>query len=96
MRSLATAALVGLASASPAHISDYIRAAGDTPLNSRSFGNVTATNGTTSQEPCAIVNQQWLASDSRHLVDAELAYQCLKSVPLHVEEGILQVEGIKV
>lgn len=89
------AAAIGLAAASPARISDYIRAAGNTPSGNTAFGNG-ATNGTSSsQEPCAIASEQWYNSED-NLVDAETAYLCLRSVPLHVEEGIQQVEGIKV
>lgn len=89
MRAFTTAAaLIGAASASPAGISDYIRAATNTPAQ-----NAT----TTSEEPCALISKALRHhSGKRPLpLNATLAYQCLQSVPLHAKEGALQLEGVK-
>lgn len=90
MRSfVATAALAGAVSASPVSI----HAVRNVP-----HVNMTAPTGSnlndTSLEPCALVSQQWQQSD-KGVVDSELAYQCLQSVPLKVEAAAEQLQGIK-
>lgn len=81
----------GLSAASPlalgASISDYIRSASTTPAN-----NVTSTTA----EPCAQVSSALAASDLLHPhIDAEVALQCLRSVPLDLDGDTSQLEGVK-
>lgn len=47
-----------------------------------------------STEPCALVSQA-LASNEDAQIDADVAYQCLQSVPLDTASAALQMEGIK-
>ncbi|KAK4503771.1 hypothetical protein PRZ48_004686 [Zasmidium cellare] len=83
----AAAALLGAASASPAGVSDYIRAATNTPAH----------NTTTSEEPCAIISKALEKQTEKNPVslNATVAYACLQSVPLHAKDGALQLDGIK-
>ncbi|KAF2163719.1 hypothetical protein M409DRAFT_57214 [Zasmidium cellare ATCC 36951] len=84
----AAAALLGAASASPAGISDYIRAATNTPAH-----NTTST----SEEPCALISEALRNQTAKHTVplDAKVAYACLQSVPLHTKDAALQLEGVR-
>lgn len=86
--SVAAVTFAGAASASPT----FLNAVRDAPMNvtSPASGNLT----TTSREPCALVSQQWQQS-AKGDVDSDLAYQCLRSVPLDAEGAALQMEGIK-
>lgn len=84
----AAAALIGAVSASPAGLSDYIRAATNTP----------GKNTTTSvEEPCALISKALRKQTEEHPVrlNATVAYACLQSVPLHAEDAALQLEGVK-
>lgn len=92
MRSFFSAALAfGVASAKPLEVSDYIRAATNTPAGQSS--------SSTQTEPCSLINNALATgpTDPRGntIIDPDLALACLQSVPLDVKGDTLQMAGLR-
>lgn len=85
---VAVAALLRATSAFPA----FPHVTRDTPRTTTTA--LAGSNLTAASEPCALISQQWQQS-AKGIVDHELAYQCLQSVPLDAEGAALQIEGMK-
>jgi hypothetical protein len=83
-----TAALLGTATALPTTTTF-------TQLQPRQNSNFTnpPPSAPTSNEPCAVAAFQAETSENG-FIDADVAYQCLQSVPLDAEGAALQVQGL--
>jgi hypothetical protein len=92
-----TTALLGVATtAKPLEISDYIRAAISSPEDvptSSSPSNSTSSNSTVTAEPCAQASEYWMKSEKGE-VPADIALNCLRSVPLDSNGDLLQLQGV--
>jgi hypothetical protein len=96
MRLRLTPVLLAVASAKAFGISDYIRAASRTPIDDSTFpsqdaSTTSGSDSTSPIEPCAQVSTFF--ANSRQ-APADVALQCLRSVPLDAENDKVQLQGV--